>query len=249
MRIFVPPDDLEKKSLIRLSKDKSHYLLNVLRKKTGDPISVIDGKGKCYEAIISNINKKDVFIDLIRETPLENESPLNLVLCQSILKGEKMDIVVQKATELGIKEIIPLYTERCLVKKTSKTNRWKKISEESCEQCGRAFIPEIREPLKLDIFLKSFKKDKINGLIFWEEGGISLIDALNRFQGQIFERPVYIIIGPEGGLTAQEVKEAEDYGFIKTTLGRRILRAETAAIVVIALIQFIAEETTSILKG
>lgn len=240
MKIFVPPEDLKKKSQIRIPQDKAHYLLSVLRKKIGDIIFVIDGKGKCYEAKISNISKKDVFIDIISEMYLDTESPLNLILCQGILKGEKMDMVIQKATELGIKEIIPLYTERCVVKKTSKTKRWQKIAEESSEQCGRAYIPKIQEPIDIKSFLFSFKE--FNGFVFWEEGGIPLKDAFYKI-ADLIRAPIYVIIGAEGGLTYDEVRLSEERGFVRTTLGKRILRAETAAIVSIALIQFLGEES------
>lgn len=239
MTIFVPPEYLTKRSMIKVPEDKARYILSVLRKRLGDTIRVIDGKGKCYEAKISHISKKDVFIDIVSETPLNTESLLNLVLCQGILKGEKMDLVIQKATELGIKEIIPLYTERCLVKKTSKIKRWQKIAEEASEQCGRAYIPKIHEPIDIKSFLLSL--NRFNGFVFWEEGGISLKDAFYKIV-DLTRSLIYIIIGTEGGLTYNEVRLAEERGFIRTTLGKRILRAETAAIVSVALIQFLVEE-------
>ncbi|MDA8338950.1 MAG: RsmE family RNA methyltransferase, partial [Nitrospiraceae bacterium] len=103
MRIFVPPEDIAKKEGIKLNADKSHYLISVLRCKKGDVITIIDGKGKAYEAGVAEIAKKHVFINILSETALDTESALNLILCQGIPKGEKMDMVVQKATELGVK--------------------------------------------------------------------------------------------------------------------------------------------------
>lgn len=240
MKIFIPPEDISRKKAIRLSEDKSHYLLSVLKKKVGDSISVIDGRGRCYEATISYVNKRDVFIDIASEVFLDSESFLNIILCQGILKGEKMDIVVQKATELGIKEIVPLYTERCVVRKTSKVKRWQKIAEEASEQCGRAYIPKICEPIDIKSFLLSLNGG-FNGFVFWEEGGLPLKDAFAKVI-DLIRLPIYLIIGPEGGLTYDEVRLAEEKRFIRTTLGKRILRAETAAIVSIALIQFLGEE-------
>jgi 16S rRNA (uracil1498-N3)-methyltransferase len=243
MTIFVPPKDIEKRKGIRLSDEKSHYLLSVLRRNKGDVISVIDGKGKTYEAEVSEISKKNVFIDIFREIQLDRESILNLVLCQGILKGEKMDFVIQKAAELGVKEIIPLITERCLVKETRKVKRWQKIAEESAEQCGRAVIPLIHEPVDIRALHTVYNEEKMNGFIFWEEGGLFLREAFSKLAlFNLSFAPVFIIIGPEGGFTKEEVNRAEKYGLIRTTLGKRILRAETAAIVSIALVQFLGEE-------
>jgi 16S rRNA (uracil1498-N3)-methyltransferase len=261
MRIFVYPEDIKKEKKIRLSADKSHYLISVLRCKKGDVITIIDGKGKAYKAEVVEIAKKHVFINILSETPLDTESPLNLVLCQGVLKGEKMDMVIQKATELGIKGIIPLITERCIVKETRKVKRWQKIAEEAAEQCGRAVIPTVHEPVEyrnaLCVMSDEYKKFLLthcdlpitdyglNGFIFWEEGGISLKDAIKKLLSpptlQHSITPIFLLIGPEGGFTSEEVKLAEKHGLIRTTLGKRILRAETAAIVSVALIQFLLE--------
>jgi 16S rRNA (uracil1498-N3)-methyltransferase len=261
MRIYIPPEDIAKKEGIKLNADKSHYLISVLRCKKGDVITIIDGKGKAYEAEVVEIAKKHVFINILSETPLDTESPLNLVLCQGVLKGEKMDLVIQKTTELGVKEIIPLIAERCLVKETRKVKRWQKIAEEAAEQCGRTVIPTVHEPVEyrnaLCVMSDEYKKFLLthydlpitdyglNGFIFWEEGGISLKEAVLKISPSpshpFTDSPIHIFIGPEGGFAAEEVKLAEKHGLIRTTLGKRILRAETAAIVSVALVQFLLE--------
>lgn len=256
MRIHVPHEDIEKKEGIKLAADKSHYLTSVLRCKKGDRISVIDGKGKAYEAVVAEISKKHVFINILCETALDTESALNLILCQGILKGEKMDLVIQKTTELGVKEIIPLITERCIVKETRKVKRWQKITEEAAEQCGRTFIPTIHEPIQFNEFLEGggirgtgameyWSDEKINGFIFWEEGGLPLKEAIQRFLSSPIPHhsitPLLLLVGPEGGFTSEEVSLAEKHWLIRTTLGKRILRAETAAIVSVALVQFLLE--------
>jgi 16S rRNA (uracil1498-N3)-methyltransferase len=154
-----------------------------------------------------------------------------------------MDLVIQKTTELGIKGIIPLITERSLIRETRKVNRWRKIAEEAAEQCGRAFIPVVHEPKELHSMFAV--PHPMKGLVFWEGGGLALSEATT----QIIHMPaplpdnstVHLIIGPEGGLASEEVKLAEDSGLVRTTLGRRILRAETAAIAAVALIQYLFE--------
>lgn len=242
MRVFVPPEDIEKKECIKLNADKSHYLTSVLRCKKGDTVSIIDGKGKAYEAEIIDITKKHVFINIISEVRQDTESALNLILCQGILKGEKMDLVIQKTTELGVKEIIPLITERCIVKETKKIKRWQKIAEEAAEQCGRTVIPVVHEPVELGSWLTAHSSKQIRGFIFYEGGGEPLSKVVSKFFHKFINLPVCLFVGPEGGFTTKEVRLSEEYGLTKTSLGKRILRAETAAIVSVALIQNIIEE-------
>src|SRR5208283_1426395 len=174
MTIFIPPEIVAKRRHIKVPLEKSHYLLAVLRCKKGDAVTVIDGRGSAYAAGIVSIVKKDVFIDITGELRLNAELPVLLTLCQGLLKGEKMDLVVQKATELGVSEIVPLVTERSVVKETRKLKRWHTIAEEAAEQCGRAVIPAVREPEELYAILDS---KKINGLLFRERGGMGLSAA------------------------------------------------------------------------
>lgn len=237
MRIFVSPETIAERTGIRLPTEKSHYLQSVLRLVEGDTLEVIDGKGKAYKAVISSIRKRDVHLDITSELPVDAESAARIILCQGILKGEKMDLVVQKATELGAAEIIPLITERCLVKKTRKVGRWEKIAEEAAEQCGRAVIPTVHEPVPLN---ELSRRGRMDGFVFWEGGGSPLSGA------DPARETVYLLVGPEGGFTTAEVKTAEDYGLVRTTLGKRILRADTAAIVAVALLQFMTEHPANI---
>ena len=235
MTIFIPSELISKRQNIKVPLEKSRYLLSVLRCKKGHALTVIDGRGSAYAAEIVSIVKKDVFIDITGELTLNAELPVPLILCQGLLKGEKMDLVIQKATELGVAEIVPLVTERSIVKETRKGKRWQTIAEEAAEQCGRAVVPLIRHPEKLTDLLDG---EKVNGLLFWEGGGRALSEAMEVIDGG---RTVHIFIGPEGGFTAAEVRKAEGRGIVRTTLGKRILRAETAAIAAAALVQFLIE--------
>jgi 16S rRNA (uracil1498-N3)-methyltransferase len=228
MRIYVCPADIAKVNNIKLSSDKSHYLLSVLRLKEGDNLEIIDGKGKAYNANIVSIVKNDVYVGIASQIPVDTEPAVHIVLCQSILKGDKMEIVIQKAVELGVSEIIPLITERCLVRTTRKTGRWRKIAEEAAEQCCRAVVPFVHESMTLN---ELSGQGKVNGFVFWEEGGSPPAGVAPAHE------KVYLLIGPEGGLAENEVKTAESFGLIRTSLGKRVLRADTAAIVALALVQ------------
>ncbi|MCE5194118.1 MAG: 16S rRNA (uracil(1498)-N(3))-methyltransferase [Nitrospiraceae bacterium] len=232
MKIILSTDELKNKK-VSISGEKARYLISVLRCRVGDEIQIFDGEGGLYNAKISALENKRVIADLPEKLSYSNESPLNLILVQGILKGEKMDWVIQKTTELGVKGIIPAITERSQLRYTRKLARWKKIAEEAAKQCGRTFIPVIHEYMEFnDIF-----KKQMNGLIFYEDGGISLSNALQN--KNIRDEPFYVFIGPEGGFAKQEIKLAEDRGIITVSLGKRILKAETAAISALTLVQFI----------
>lgn len=237
MKIFLPPELIAAKIGISLPPDKSRHLATVMRTEKGDNISLIDGRGKTYLASITDINRKNVIVDIIGETPSQPESSINLILCQGILKGEKMDLIIQKATELGVSEIMPVISERCQVRQTRKTGRWRKIAEEAAEQCGRAIVPHIHDALGWDSFLGGLKT---GGIIFWEGGGVRIDCALGMLKST--RAGINICIGPEGGFSLSEVESAESAGLVRTTLGDTILRADTAAIAGVALVRYAAEK-------
>ena len=147
MRIILKKEEI-KGNRITLSGEKARYLISVLRCSAGDELQVFDGEGSLYKSKITGIENKKVIIDLLEQISLNAESPLNLTLVQGILKGEKMDMVIQKATELGVKEIIPAITERSQIRHTRKVDRWRKIVEEASKQSGRTMIPVVHEPLE-----------------------------------------------------------------------------------------------------
>ncbi|NTU42869.1 MAG: 16S rRNA (uracil(1498)-N(3))-methyltransferase, partial [Nitrospirales bacterium] len=206
---------------------------------------------------VSAVMKRDVFVDILEEKEMETELPFHLTLCQGILKGDKMDLVIQKVTELGVGEILPVITERSVVRETRKIARWQKIAEEATEQCGRTVIPVVHEPVELGRLLEGQNKlgsrvqgpdnphHALRGLVFWEGGGLHLRDAISTVMPPSLQDsnvPFFILIGPEGGLTLQEVQAAEEKGFVRASLGSRILRAETAAIISVSLVQFLLGE-------
>ncbi|MEK6582981.1 MAG: RsmE family RNA methyltransferase, partial [Nitrospirota bacterium] len=152
MRIILPKEQI-KGQRITISGEKARYLISVLRCNAGDELQVFDGEGSFYKSRISGIDNKEVKIDLLEKIPFDTESPLNLILIQGILKGDKMDWVIQKATELGVKEIIPAITERGQIRETRKAARWRKIAEEASRQSGRTMIPVVHEPIEFKLLL------------------------------------------------------------------------------------------------
>jgi len=224
---------------IHITGDQARYLVTVLRCRVGDPLSLFDGKGTSYRARIAGITRRDVVAEVLDAFRDDAESPLDLTLVQGLLRGEKMDFVIQKTTELGISQIVPAITERSQIRETRKIARWRKIAEEAAEQCGRSIVPVIHDVIPYQDIFPSLPgaswPNKTTGLIFWEAGGAALP---TRGRGRQVPPALTIAVGPEGGFTGEEIARAEAGGFSVVSLGKRILRAETAAIAATALVQF-----------
>lgn len=232
-RVFIPsipPSEIEQ---IELKGDEAAYVINVLRMSQGESLELFDSKGGRATAKIQSIKRGIVNLDLTERKSSPTESKGNIVLLQGILKAQKMDLVIQKSTELGVKSIIPIVTERTEVKETRKVERWRKIAIEASRQCGRPWVPDVQGPLKFDDYFKS--KSGLSGFIFWESGGAALT-ASDIQKG----KDIIAAIGPEGGFTEAEVRLAADSGLKIVNLGPIILRAETAAIVSVALLRYLS---------
>ncbi|WP_353684326.1 16S rRNA (uracil(1498)-N(3))-methyltransferase [Thermodesulfovibrio sp. 3907-1M] len=215
---------------IELSREDRRYIFNVLRCHRGDIISIFDGKGKSFKARIID----DISIEVLEEEKLITEDAFSLSLCQALLKGEKMEMVIQKATELGVKKIIPFVSERCVIKETRKTERWRKIAKEASEQAQRSIVPEINDVIFFSELIKKIK----NGILFWEKAETPLIQIVSDINPH---QDVFLLIGPEGGFTQKEVTQAAEKNIKIATLGKRILKAETASIVAVSLVSFLLE--------
>lgn len=233
-RIFLQESSLLRRPVV-IKDDKAHYLISVLRCKAGDGLIVTDEKACSYTAQILSASKKEVIIDITGDYGMNTESNLNIILIQGLLKGEKMDFIIQKTTELGVSAIIPVCTERSQLRETRKHPRWKKIAEEASRQSGRTRIPEILETCSFkDVFeVPGLISGK--GIIFWEQGGEKLPIVASRLQ---HADKLFLLIGPEGGFSEKEVLFASEKGFFTATLGNRILKAETASIAAVSIIQF-----------
>lgn len=229
-RFFAPPSAFNfTKNFVTLTADEARHLREVLRLKPGDEVSVFDGAGKEFRARVVQARRESAELELDDEIATARpESPLQITLAVALLKGEKFDLVVQKATELGVKQIVPLITRYADIKlrdesdATKRVARWQRIALEAAKQSGRAVVPEVSLPATLAAVLES------TCVLFSERGGHGLTQISN---------PITAIIGSEGGWSDEELEQANAAGAQIVTLGGRILRAETAAIVATALLQ------------
>lgn len=240
IRLFLPPERLTSERII-ITGDQARYLSLVLRVRPGESLTILDGLGNRYTCRIIEAHKKEVIAEKIKKELYSVESPLSITLAQGIPKGDRMDIIVQKSTELGVKRIIPLITERTQVRHTDRTERWKKIALSAAQQSGREKIPEVEPPLPFADFLK--REEGYTGMIFSEEKKErNLKDVIDEFRDI---RDITILIGPEGGFSKNEVIAAIEKGFREVSLGPRILRTETASLVAIAILQYEAGDLGS----
>jgi 16S rRNA (uracil1498-N3)-methyltransferase len=247
-RFYAPPAAFgpDEKS-VKLSADETRHARDVLRLQNGDEIFVFDGAGREFHCTIQTINRDSAELSVIAEVePARPESRLNLTLAIALLKGEKFDLVIQKSTELGVNRIVPLVTERADIRPRDneaapkRLARWHRIALEAAKQTGRAYVPEIVAPHTLKLVLTSAAADKeisttVTRLMFSERQGSSLAEATNSFAGQPAE--IVALVGPEGGWTDEEIGLAREGRWDIVTLGGRTLRAETAAIAVVTLLQ------------
>ena len=237
-RFYVPRPRIEK-GMLEVEGDEVKHIRKVLRLRAGDEITVFDGLGKEFEGIIVEEGLSSVVIKIRNVYSSKRDSPLEVTLAQSLLKGEKMDYLIQKATELGIKEIIPFLSSRSVPllersKRLKRNHRWERIAIEASKQCGRGVVPKIEFLQDYSEMLPKASPNSLR-LILWEREGIKLKEIFERSKER---KKIFFVIGPEGGFSHGEVDEAKRAGFIPVTLGRRILRAETASLCFLSILQY-----------
>jgi 16S rRNA (uracil1498-N3)-methyltransferase len=221
-----------------LPEEIAHQARDVLRLHIGETLTLLDGAGGEYVATIIQVTRREVAVTVgARQEGLANPAP-PLTLCVGMLKAAKMEMVLQKGTELGVTVFQPLVTERSVALaeelSAAKRRRYEAILAEAMEQSGAAWLPDLREPLPLAEVLAAVPQDAI-ALIPWERAMEQpLTETLRRAHAPHKQR-VWLFIGPEGGFSAAEVELAERHAALPVTLGQRILRAETAALVAVTL--------------
>jgi 16S rRNA (uracil1498-N3)-methyltransferase len=230
-RFKINKDQIRDNKII-ISGDDYKHIVKVLRFSVDDKIILFDSKGLEYECVIKEISKKELAAEIVNQYITDRESNLNITLFQGITKGDKMDFIVQKATELGVKSIFPVVTQRSEVRNTNKISRWQKIADESIKQCGRTKSPSVNPEIK---FKKVFDIPKSDLDLIFYENEKSL--KINNLKHNADITSVSILIGPEGGFSEREVETAQSNNFKSIGFGPRILRSETASIAAITLIQ------------
>jgi 16S rRNA (uracil1498-N3)-methyltransferase len=237
-RLHLPAEHLDSERVV-LQGESHKYLTRVLRLRAGDPVTIFDGQGQEVEARIDEVSARSTMLVLGARRRIEPRAGAALTLIQAVSRGERMDLVVQKATELGVSAIVPVWTERTVVQAAGdgRLRRWRTIAQEAARQCGRADLPIIAEPRALAAALAEAPTGAAAApgrlLMLWEEStGTPLRRAL---AGD--ERAVTLLVGAEGGFTAGEAEAARAAGFETVGLGPRILRTETAAIAALAIVQ------------
>ena len=233
-RIFTP-QPLSLNTVVQLADDAANHVGRVLRMKPGEPLTLFNGEGGSYQGAIETVSKKNVSVTLSEHQPDDNESPLRIELGQALSRGERMDWAIQKATEAGVTEITPLFTERCEVKLNSerqekRLQHWRKVAVSACEQCARNRVPVINPPRQLNDWLAE-RQTELNFVLHHR--------TERKLSGYDTPQSVSLLIGPEGGLSADEIAQAEHKQFNALALGPRVLRTETAPVAAISLMQYL----------
>jgi 16S rRNA (uracil1498-N3)-methyltransferase len=228
---------------VKLSDDAFGHLIRVLRLKEGDQVTFFYGKEEVqYPAKLVNVSKKSANAEIVAKALVNNESPLNIHLGQGISRGDRMDFTLQKSVELGVNTITPLFTERCGVKLTGerlekKHLQWQKIVISACEQSGRCLVPIVRPPMLLNDWLTEQTEALKVNLHPKAQHSILSLPMQDSGNEQEKSQRVRLLIGPEGGLTDDEISQANKANFQEVLLGPRVLRTETAALTAITALQ------------
>ncbi|MBQ4890553.1 16S rRNA (uracil(1498)-N(3))-methyltransferase [Shewanella sp. UCD-FRSSP16_17] len=233
-RIYQPINDLAVNQLVKLDEDGAAHIGRVLRMTEGENIRLFTGNGNDYLATIISANKKNVTVEIVENTPNNSESPLDLHLGQVISRGDRMDFTIQKSVELGVTTITPLFSDRCGVKLSGerlekKISQWQKIVISACEQSGRSFVPKVRPAMTLNQWCAEQTDALKLNLHPRAAHGINGLSLENT--------KVRLLIGPEGGLSEEEIAMTETHQFTDVLLGPRVLRTETASLTAITALQ------------
>ena len=236
-RFYCPPP-LPQNGSFELPADAAHHASRVLRLREGDAVQIFDGSGNECHGVIAELSGKRVIVGDISTANINRESPLHVTLAQALSSSEKMDWVIQKATELGASEIQPLATERSVARLSSeraekRVEHWQQVAVAACEQCGRNVLPTIHAPIDIMVWLQQTRTSPDTKFILLPEGASSL-SSQTKPLGSII-----LLIGAEGGFAPAESESALLCGFTPIRMGTRVLRTETAAVAGLAALQML----------
>jgi len=232
---FYVPAALAAQTSVTLPEAAAHHAARVLRLRKEDAVTLFNGTGGEYAARITAIGKHNVTVAIERHDPVERESPLQVTLVQALSSGERMDLTIQKAVELGVARIVPVESERAVVRlkgerAAKRVAHWQQVVISACEQCGRNRIPEVRMISPLDVWLAAEVSDAQRWMLL--PGAETALRDLPQPA-----KPIELLVGPEGGLTDAETDAARRAGYQPVCLGPRVLRTETAAPALLAALQ------------
>lgn len=239
MRRFAVAPDRVDGDRVTFEPEEAHHLARVLRLRPGDDVLVVDGTGRTYTVRIDALGET-ARGTVVAVSTAPSQRTVDLTVVQGIPKGDKMDAVIRACTELGVRRVLPALTERTVVRLDAsrvaeRTRRWRRVAKEAAKQCGRALIPEIEAPRPLGEWLVD-PAPGVTSLCFWEGTDAPLRPVLDSLRSR--PSAVRFAVGPEGGLSRAEVEVARQSGWTIVGLGPRILRTETAAPAVTAILQF-----------
>ena len=237
-RFFVSAEGFSEKTVTIKGSDVNH-IRTVLRMRPGDHIEVIDHQGFQYEIVLADVGRDCVRGEILSRIEMQTESPVDIRMGQALIKGNAFDLMVRKATELGVYSVAALKTQRCVGRLTkeserSRTQRWQRIAEEASKQCGRSKVPEVHPAvLSIEEFCQQSSDCDLK-LVFWEgEQEIRLQDV----SAPDSVASIAFLAGPEGGWAAEEIELLRQHGFQSVTLGPRLLKADSVSLVILSLLQ------------
>lgn len=237
-KFFVDDHQIFDNNIIINGEDASH-ITKVLRIKKGEEIQVSNGNKLEFIGKVVDLNKNEVHLEIIKTYNNTSETSINITIYQGLTKGSKMDLVIQKCVELGVKSFVPINTYRVVVelnnKQDKKIQRWQKIALEAAKQSKRGVIPEVKDIIPLKELDKEFCRNDINIIAYENEKEVRLKKLLTEFPDV---RNIGIVIGPEGGLTEEEINYLKEAGGKTITLGDRILRTETAGMCITSMVVY-----------
>lgn len=237
---FVTPEQVQDTRIYVEGQDVNH-MKNVLRMKIGEQVEISDGNNLKYLCEVAEFESEKVVLKILEQSMADTELASKLYLFQGLPKNDKMEWIVQKAVELGVYEIIPVSMKRCVVKldakkASKKVERWNSISESAAKQAGRGLVPKVTEVMSYEQALK--KAEELNVVLIPYELADGIHDTKEILAGITKGQSVGIFIGPEGGFEREEVEKAIQMGASTVTLGRRILRTETAGLTMLSILMF-----------
>ncbi|NLN66489.1 MAG: 16S rRNA (uracil(1498)-N(3))-methyltransferase [Clostridiaceae bacterium] len=246
MHRFLIERDSTQDGRITVAQDDARHMLQVLRLKVGATFVGFDGSGLEHEIKLTSIDKNRVQGEIIRTYDPGTEPGKKVILFQGVPKMDKMDWIIQKSVELGVTQIVPVITQNSVMQFKDKNievklQRWNRISREACKQCGRVTIPEVKAPLlyrnALELWSEQVKSERNHiGVFCYENEGKKCLKDLFKCYNIDCVNMAGIFIGPEGGFSGEEIRIAEEYHISPVSLGKRILRTETAAIAVLSVV-------------